>query len=69
MVLKTHQRNEFCSYELFLSGAIFQDTPTDLPLPDIARNWKMTQSLCQVRMLCANNGYPSFHEKYINGDA
>ena len=44
--------------DLVLSGAITQDTPTDL-LPDLGRKQKMMSSSCHTRMLCAQNGYAS----------
>lgn len=40
-------------------------TPTNLPLPDLGRNWKMMSSPCPSRMLYAEGGFSLCHNEHI----
>ena len=57
------------SHRLVVIAAIFEDTSTDLRLPDLGRNKKMMSSSCRLHMFCAKHGYASCHIGCIGGDA
>ena len=48
---KAYSEASWLSHGLVIIGAYFQDTPTDLPIPDFGRNQKMMFSSCHFHIV------------------